>query len=105
LTLPRSAAGGLPVLPPREGAGPLRAFVSRMRFRLLLPLGGEGRDKGVAWHQEQRLLQARAACPLTPTLSPDGEGAGTPRAFVSRMRFRLLLPLGGEGREEGVAQS
>src|SRR5438093_13321663 len=32
-------------------------------FWLLLALGGEGRDEGVARHQEQCLLQARAARP------------------------------------------
>src|SRR6266511_4853929 len=54
--------------------------LSRTRFRLLLPLGGEGWDEGVARHQELRRLQARAACPLTPTLSPVGaEGAGEPK--------------------------
>ena len=55
-----------------EGAGTLWASVSPVRFKLLLPLGGEGRDEGVARCQERRLLQAWAACPLTPTLSPDG---------------------------------
>ncbi len=62
-------------------------FVSRMRLRLLLPLGGEGRDEGVARRQDRRLLQVRSACPLTPTLSPDGgEGAGASRAFVNLCR-------------------
>src|SRR5213593_4452268 len=135
----------IPPLPLRggEGAGTLCAFVSLARFGSLLPLGGEGRDKGVAQHRERRQLHGRAACPLTPALSPSegeresrppssrvpekprtsdalsldsnrptipplplrgGEGAGTLCAFVSLARFGSLLPLGGEGRDKGVAQ-
>src|SRR6266536_1110983 len=41
-----------------EGVEQPHAFVRHTRFRLLLPLGGEGRDEGVALHQERRLLQA-----------------------------------------------
>src|SRR5437867_1127564 len=55
-----------------EGAGAPCAFVSDTRFRLLPPLGGEGRDEGVARHTERPRLQD-AARPLTPTLSPEGE--------------------------------
>ena len=64
------------------GSRNTRAFVSRVRVRLLLPLGGEGRDEGVAPYRKQRLLQEGSACPLTPTLSPDG-GEGEVRGAVS----------------------
>src|SRR5262245_12478703 len=44
------------------------------RARALLtpsPLGGEGRDEGVARHGEWRRFAKVRTCPLTPTLSPD----------------------------------
>src|SRR5206468_305511 len=98
-TTPIANVGGLPLTPALspdggEGAGARWAFASRARFRLLLPLGGEGRDEGVGRHRKRRQLQVWAACPLTPALSPDGgEGAEARWAFASRARFRLLLPL------------
>jgi hypothetical protein len=69
----------------------------------LIKLDQTGGTGGRGWY-EKYSCEGRPPRPLTPTLFPDGgEGAGAPGAFVSRLRFRPLLPLGGEGWDEGVA--